>query len=161
MASSEWRNGQRKIAIVGMGNTLLSDDGIGVHVVEALQEMGIDRDGSIQLVDAATSPDILLSLDAVDKLILIDAADGGCEPGAVYRFGPEEVDTNGARVDSLHEVNLAHTLWMMEVLGRKPDDIVVFGIEPKRINFGLDPSVELVQKIPEIAELVLEEIERC
>lgn len=146
---------------MGMGNTLLSDEGIGVHVVEALQDMGIGCDGGIQLVDAATSPDILLSLDAVDKLILIDAANGGCEPGAVYRFRPEELDTNGACVDSLHQVNLAHTLWMMDVLGRKPDDIIIFGIEPKQMNFGLEPSVELLQKIPEIAELVLEEIERC
>lgn len=146
---------------MGMGNTLLSDDGIGVHVVAALQDMRIDSAGGIQLVDAATSQDVLLSLDGVDKLILIDAADGGCEPGTVYRFRPEEVDTNGARVDSLHQLNLAHTLWMMDVLGQKPDDIVIFGIEPKRMNFGMELSVELVRKIPEIAELVLEEIERC
>lgn len=146
--------------MLGIGNTLLRDDGVGVHVVEALRDMGV-HDERLQLIDAATSPDVLLSLDGVDKLIVVDAADGGCEPGAVYRFRLEEVDLDEQGVDSLHQMNLVQTLWMMDMLGRKPNDVVIFGIQPKEIELGLELSDELAQKIPGIAELVLEEIERC
>ncbi len=146
--------------MLGIGNTLLRDDGVGVHVVEALRDMGVHGE-RLQLIDAGTSPDVLLSLDSVDKLIVVDAADGGCEPGAVYRFRLEEVDLDEQGVDSLHQMNLVQTLWMMDMLGRKPNDVVIFGIQPKEIELGLEPSDELAQKIPGIAELVLEEIERC
>ena len=78
--------------IVGVGNVLLKDEGIGVHVVRALQEMSLaSPNGEVEVVDGGTSPSAFDSAEGADKLIIVDAARGGGEPGTVYRFTPDEV----------------------------------------------------------------------
>lgn len=161
MLSSEYRDKQPRIVVVGIGNLLLRDEGIGVHVVHALQGMDLENSGDVQMVDGGTSPDVVLSLEEVDKLIIIDAAEAHCEPGTVYCFRPEELPQESAGVHSLHEVSFTQSLRILHNLGRKPKDIVIFGIQPKEIDWGLEPSVELAEKIPEIVRLVLEEMRKC
>ncbi len=147
--------------VLGMGNILLKDEGIGVHVVHALQETGLGNGDGLRLIDAGTCPDILLSLDAAERLIFVDAADGDCQPGTVYRFRPEDLHPENPAIQSLHEADLFQCLRMLDNLGLKPADIVIFGIQPKEIGWGLEPSTELAQRIPEIVRLILEETTQC
>jgi hydrogenase maturation protease len=144
-----------------MGNLLLKDEGIGVHVAQAMQKAGLEHGSDLQIVDGGTSPDVLLSLDEVDKLIIIDAAKGDCEPGTIYRLGPEEIPQNNAGTTSLHEVSLTQSLQILDKFGLKPKKVVIFGIQPKEIDWGTEPSAELGQKIPEMVRLVLEEARKC
>ncbi len=68
--------------IVGVGNILLKDEGIGVHVVRALQEMSLaSPKGEVEVVDGGTSPSAFDTAEGADKLIIVDAARGGGEPG--------------------------------------------------------------------------------
>ena len=147
--------------MVGVGNLLLMDDGIGVHVAQALQQMDIDANRDLQILDGGTSPDVIFTLDQVDKLIIVDAAEGHCDPGTIYRFRPEELPHETADVHSLHEVSFSLTLRIMNRLGISPKDVVVFGVQPKEIDWGLQPSDVLTEKIPEIVGLVLEETKKC
>ena len=146
---------------MGVGNLLLKDEGIGVHVAQALQEMGTGNGTDVQILDAGTSPDVLLSLEKVDKLIIVDAAEGGCEPGSVYRFRLDEAPQGNTEVHSLHEITFAQSLRMLDNLGLRPESTIVLGIQPKEIDWGLEPSVELARRIPEIVKLVLEETTKC
>ena len=161
MANSECRKKRPRIAVVGMGNLLLKDEGIGVHVAQAMQEAALENGSDLQIVDGGTSPDILLSLEEVDKLIIIDAARGDCEPGTIYRLGPEEIPQNNAGMTSLHEVSFTQSLQILDKLGLKPKKVVIFGVQPKEIDWGTEPSAELGQKIPEMVRLVLEEARKC
>jgi len=161
LADSECRRKGPKIAVVGMGNLLLKDEGIGVHVAQALQEMAPENGSNLQIVDGGTSPDVLLSLDKVDKLIIIDAVKGDCEPGTIYRLGPDEIPENGAEATSLHQVGLMQSLQILDKFGLKPPKVVIVGIQPKEIDWGTEPSAELGQKIPEMMRLVLEEARKC
>jgi hydrogenase maturation protease len=145
---------------VGVGNLLLKDEGIGVHVAHALKQMGLDNGRNLDILDGGTCPDVILSLDSVEKLIIVDAAEGNCEPGTIYRFRPGDV-TGRAEACSAHEVSLSHSLMMLDALGVKPKDVVIFGIQPKEVDWGLEPSVELAERIPEIARLVVEETTKC
>jgi len=147
--------------VVGVGNLLLKDEGIGVHVVQALQGMDLENSGDVQIVDGGTSPDVILSLEGVDKLIMIDAAQGHGEPGTVYCFRPEELPQERPGIQSLHEVSFTQSLRILDNLGLKPKDIVIFGVQPKEIDWGLEPSVEVMAKIPDIVKLVLEETRKC
>jgi hydrogenase maturation protease len=147
--------------VAGIGNLLLKDEGIGVHVARALQEMDMAEAVDLQIVDGGTSPDVLLSLEKIDKLIIVDAARGSCEPGTVYRLRPEDLPQEDIRVNSLHQVSLFKSLRILDHLGLKPKEVVIFGVEPKEIDWGLEPSVELTQKIPEVVKLVLEEVRKC
>ncbi len=142
--------------IVGVGNLLLKDEGIGVHVVRALQELNLPHD--IQVIDGGTSPDLPYYLKDVDKLIIIDAVKAGGKPGVIYRFHPHDLNIESKGIISAHELGLGQSLKIMSLTGSEPKEIVIIGIEPKEIDWGTEVSAELQQKIPEIVNVVLDEI---
>ena len=148
----------KRIAVIGIGNLLLKDEGVGVHIVHALQE--IQLPDNVDIIDGGTSPDIFYRLEGVDKLIIIDAARAGGEPGAVYRFDQRDIPWEARKVISLHEVGLLESLEIMEVIGDRPKQVVIIGIEPKEIDWGLELSPELEEMVPQVVGLVLEEINR-
>jgi hydrogenase maturation protease len=146
------------VVVVGIGNLLLKDEGIGVHVAQALERAPSPGDVELQVVDGGTSPNLLPFVEGIDKLIILDAAKGGGEPGAIYRFSPEVITMEDEDITSVHQIGLLETLRIMKSLGREPKKVVIVGIEPKEINYGLELSPELERKIPDITAMVLKEI---
>jgi len=142
--------------ILGMGNILLKDEGIGVHAAHALQEMSLDE--GIEVIDGGTSPDIIPLIEGADKLIVIDAALGGEEPGTIYCFSPEDITTESGGLVSAHQMSFMANLSTMKGLGIEPKEVVIIGVEPKEMGWGLEPSPELQERIPEIAKAVLQEV---
>ena len=143
---------------MGIGNLLLKDEGIGVHVAHSLERAPSPGDVELQVVDGGTSPHLLPLVEGADKLIILDAAKGGGEPGAIYRFGPEAINIEDEGITSVHQIGLVETLRIMKSLGREPKKVVIIGIEPKEIDYGLELSPELERRIPEITAMVLKEI---
>jgi hydrogenase maturation protease len=142
-----------------MGNMLLRDEGIGVHVAHALQRIPPPGNVELEVIDGGTLPDVPLSFEEADKLIVVDAVQSGGEPGAIYRFCPEDVSLDDEILTSLHQISLLENLWLMERFRRKPKDVVIIGIEPEDMNSGLELSSKLQQRIPQIIKVVLEEID--
>jgi hydrogenase maturation protease len=156
---SKSRNGSLpRILVVGVGNLLMKDEGIGIHAVKALQEVGLPPD--VKLVDGGTSPDIIAYTRAGDKIIIIDAAQAGGEPGTIYRFRPQDLAGGEGNLTSAHELGVEHNLRLMSLMGSEPKEIVIIGIEPKEIDWGTELSTELQQKVPEIIRVVLREMGR-
>jgi len=145
-----------RVVVVGIGNLLLKDEGIGIHTVRALQEIGFPPD--VKLIDGGTSPDLIASTRAGDKLIIIDAARAGGAPGTVYRFRPEDLSQETGTIVSVHELGVEPNLRLMSLEGNEPGEIVIIGVEPKDIDWGIELSAELQQKLPEIVRVVLGEI---
>jgi len=141
--------------ILGVGNILLKDEGIGVHAAHALQEMPLNE--GVEVMDGGTSPDIIPLVEGADKLIVIDAALGGEEPGTIYRFSPEDIAAESADLVSAHQMSFAENLRLMKGLGIEPREVVIIGVEPKELDWGLEPSPELQKRIPEIVKAVLQE----
>ena len=145
-----------RITVVGVGNLLLKDEGIGVHTTHALQQIDIPH--NVRIVDGGTSPDLPYYLENVDKLIIIDAVKTGGQPGTIYRFHPCDMNIESEKIISLHELGLEQSLRMMSLMGNEPKETVIIGIEPKELNWGTELEAELQQKIPEIINAVLKEI---
>jgi len=142
--------------VVGVGNLLLKDEGIGVHIVRALQQINMPQ--NVRIVDGGTSPDFPYDLKDIDKLIIIDAVKTGGKPGTIYRFHAHDLNIESEGIISLHELGIAQSLRMMRLMGNGPKETVIIGIEPKEIDWGTELSAELQQKIPEIINAVLGEI---
>ncbi len=144
-----------KTLIVGMGNLICRDEGIGVHVIEKMREVKLP--GHVELLDIGTSTmDLISYLEGVEKLIVIDAMKAGGTPGTIYRCKPEDLLPTEEGPISLHEIGLLETLDM----ARKKEleiDTVVIGVEPKVIDWGMELSEEVKSKIPGIIEAVLKE----
>jgi len=146
-----------KVVVLGMGNLLLKDEGIGVHVAHALQGAPSSSEVELEVRDGGTLPDALLSLEDVDKVVIVDAVQGGSEAGTIYRFGNEDVRLENRSFTSLHQMSLLESLWLTEKFGQKPKEVVIIGVEPEDMNLGLELSAKLEQKLPEIIEVVLAE----
>ena len=151
-----------KIVVLGVGNLLLRDEGVGVHVAHALQRMPLPA--GVEVIDGGNSPDVLCLLDGVDRLIVVDAVEGGQGAGAIYRFQPQDVTPAPETVTSLHQLGLLEGLRLAGCAGKRPPDVVIIGVEPKEICWGLELTPELERRVPQIIELILREIskeEKC
>ena len=141
-------------AILGVGNLLMKDDGVGVHVARALGTLDLPDD--VVVIDAGTDPDVAYDVDYADRIIVIDAVLGDGPPGTIYRLTgtPGGISDCGER--SCHDIGLLQTLRVA-----RPDEreIVVIGVEPKEIECGLDLSSEVAARVPRVVELVRQEIE--
>ena len=146
-----------RIAVLGIGNLLLKDEGVGIHLVQKLADT-IDCT-NVNVIDGGTDPDFIsLVDDNIDKLIIIDAARAGEEPGTIYRFSIDDLDSGSFDTVSLHDIGIGESLRMMTILNKQPKSTVIIGVEPKTIDFGLELSPEVDVKMSRIIELVLEEI---
>jgi hydrogenase maturation protease len=114
---------------------------------------------NVELMDGGTaSMDILSSLDPTTKVIIIDAVQGGGEPGTIYRFIPKDIKAPKPVFTSLHQVGLLESLSELEMVGKPPLDIIIYGVEPKNLEWDLNLSPEIASVIPRVSELLIEEI---
>jgi len=140
--------------VLGIGNVLLSDEGIGCHVANALEEIPIP---DVKVIDGGTCPDVVQLLEDADKLIVVDAAEGGGIPGQIYRFHLEDITLEQKPLLSVHDMGFVDNLRLMR-LWRNTGETVIIGIEPKEITWGLELSPELQYKMPQIIDIVLSEL---
>ena len=147
-----------KTLIIGVGNLLLKDEGVGVHVAQELQKK--DLPAEVEVYDGGVAGIGLLDFfRKASKLLLIDAAEMNLKPGTVVRFTPEKVkDLSGGGKFSTHDVGLLEVLELAKALGHCPEDVVIIGIQPKEISWGTDLSPEVQASIPQVMEMVLKEI---
>ncbi|MGQ9602164.1 MAG: hydrogenase maturation protease [Candidatus Bipolaricaulia bacterium] len=146
-----------RIAILGVGNILLKDEGVGVHLVRALQRLPLPE--GVEVIEGGTSPEATYLVAGCDKLIIVDAACGGGQPGTVYRLTLGEIELEGGLALSSHELGLFQSLLALRPEER-PKEVVLIGIEPKELDWGLALSPELEAKLEELCQEVLREC-RC
>ncbi len=148
---------RRPVLVLGIGNILLRDEGVGVRVIEQMQKMRLPDD--VELVDGGTAgADLLDVLAERRQVIVIDAVQADCEPATVLRFTADDLVRPDGVGMSLHELGLGEALTMTKQLGCEPKDVVVFGIKPKDTGCGLELSEEIAASVPKVVELVLAEI---
>jgi hydrogenase maturation protease len=148
----------RKTVVLGVGNELFKDEGVGVHTARILQAELLTSGGNVEVIDAGTSPDIWSLTDGADKLIIVDAVSGGCEPGTIYRFTPQQIVADRGIVTSVHQMGILENLSLMELVGGKPKETVIIGVEPAELEPGLELTGKLQERMPKIIQTVLGEI---
>jgi hydrogenase maturation protease len=151
MESSE----KDKILVVGIGNLLCRDEGIGIHVIQQMENMKLP--GHIELLDIGTSTmDLISYLNEVKKLIVIDAMRAGGKPGTIYKCKPEDLIPKGEESVSLHDIGVIETLSMAKKMGMAIETVII-GVEPQIMDWGMELTEAVKNKIPLIIEAVLRE----
>ena len=148
----------KRITIIGLGNILMKDEGVGVWIARELEKINLPQ--SIEIIDGGTtSLDIFLSMKNIHKLIIIDALKGGGKPGSIYRlYARDLLPASGSSV-SLHQMNVLEALSIAKKTSDIPQEAVIIGVEPKEIDWGLGVTSDIKRKFTEITDIVLEEVE--
>ena len=151
-------NNNNKIVVIGIGNLLLMDEGVGVHTINELEKHDLPR--SIEIYDGGTGGFKLIDLmHEAKRVIFIDAVETGKAPGTVKTFSSEDVHSIYHRKKySLHDTDLLEVIKMTELLEVSPK-IEILGIQPKTINYGTTLSKELKDSMSNIINTVLRRIE--
>ena len=152
---------EKRILVLGVGNILLRDEGVGVRVVERLQA-DYSFSPNVSLLDGGTLGIKLMdAISSSDFLIVVDAVLNGQPPGTFYRLTGDEVRKSVAFKYSLHQTDLLETLACCELVGTRPETVVV-GIEPEDYAPWSDELTSTIQGlVAEMSELVLLEIEKA
>ncbi len=154
------RLAQRPALLLGLGNVLLTDDGVGVHVLHALRSdfAPAGESPSIRLCDGGTlGLELLTELEDVDSLIVIDATRFGASPGSVRVFVDAEMDKQlrGVR-SSVHEVALTDLIAAAQLTERAPARRALVGIQPESLQWGTEPTSAVQAAIPRACAAVRE-----
>jgi hydrogenase maturation protease len=150
----------KPILIICLGNPLMRDEGIGIRLASELLTH-LDENPDVEVLDLGTGGlSVIHAIAGREKIIFVDCAVMGKTPGTMLRFTPEQVRSTKVRMRySLHEGDLLNTLELSRRLGECPDDIVIFGIEPKEIARGESLTSELQRNIQQYVQTILKEID--
>jgi hydrogenase maturation protease len=152
---------RKDTVVLGLGNPLMSDEGVGVYLLERLSALS-EGYPSVEFVDAGTAGmGILHLIRGRHKAVIVDCADMGVEPGRISKFSPEQVHSvKQLSHQSLHEGDLLRILDLARRLGQMPDEVVIFGIQPESTALGDRLSATLSRRTEDYLSLICEELDR-
>ncbi len=152
----------KNMAIIGIGNLLMTDEGFGVHVIRFL-ERNFMFPPNCSLVDAGTAGIYLAPyFERADQAFVIDILDKEDEePGTIFRFSHEDMTGRAIQTSmSPHQLGVLEILEICRLRERLPDRIDFFCVVPKRIGQGVELSPELKGIVPKVAEKIVSELKR-
>lgn len=148
-----------RILVLGIGNTLLTDEGVGVHVIQFLAGRARDNDDELELLDGGTlSFTLAAPIAEAAGLIVVDAAQLHAEPGTVRVFEHDEMDRFllGNRKSSVHEVGLADLMAVSRLTDCWPERRALVAIQPACVDWGECPSAAVAAAVPLACEHILD-----
>jgi hydrogenase maturation protease len=150
---------QHSTIVLGLGNSLRGDDGAGPAVIEWLNEQALPAE--VEAVDGGTAGlDIVSTLMGYERAIIVDAANIDRAPGAWVRFTPAAAQlTENDTTLSLHSAGLAEALALGAVLNVLPRAIIIYGVQPKSVDWLPQLSAEVQAAVMEVGQAILREIE--
>jgi hydrogenase maturation protease len=150
-----------RIVVLGVGNTLLKDEGVGVRVVEEFGRQ-YDLPDNVRVVDGGTQGLWLTpTLQETDHLIVVDAVLGDEGPGALYRLEREDLPKGLRLKQSAHDSDLVEALNLCRLLDVGPKSVVVLGIQPQDITpFGLELTEPVAARVPDLVLRIVEELKK-
>lgn len=144
-----------KITVLGVGNILLQDEGIGVRVIEEMTRRFTFPE-HVEVLDGGTlGMELMRFLMGTDKLILVDAIDGNLPPGSIYEFEKEAVKAYFREKVSVHDLGIQDVLAALDVLEKPLKELVVMGVQPAVIDVGLDLTPVVAQSVEPVIKKVL------
>jgi hydrogenase maturation protease len=147
-----------KIIVLGIGNLLLSDDGVGVHVINKL-ENEFEFPENIRLIDGGTKGlDLLPFIEDSDRVLIVDAANFRKEPGAIDTVEGDKIPAFLSTKLSVHQIGLPDLLFAAKLMEITPSEMCLIGIQPKSMETGTELSEEVKNRLDELTGKVLQKL---
>jgi hydrogenase maturation protease len=144
--------------VLGVGNLLMGDEGVGVRCVERLEKEGRLPTG-VSIIDGGTSThELLEDLENLELLVIVDAVAGGAAPGSIVRLEGTSIPSAFSNKLSPHQHGINDLLASLRFLGRAPRRVVLLGIQPERVALGLELSPVVAAALPALCAQVGAEV---
>jgi len=145
-------------ALIGLGNILLRDEGIGVHAVRAIKDRYTFCPG-VDVIDGGTlGLDLLPFFEDRDKILILDAVNFRKEPGYIGIIEDEDIPAVLSAKLSVHHIGLTDVLFAAKLLGIEPSGICLIGIQPQSLNTGLEMTELIGNKMEELITLSINKL---
>lgn len=150
---------EKPILILGIGNILMKDDGVGVYVAQKMMNMDLPPD--VEVMDGGVKGlDLLYYIEGRKRVIVIDTVTLDDVPGSIYRFTDKDLAEKKQFLRTAHGIDFYDVVKMAEQFSdNKPEEIIFIGIVPEDISEGLELTPAIEKKIPRLIELAMKEIE--
>lgn len=139
-----------KAVVLGVGNTIRADEGVGVRVIEALERDWVLPAGVVAIDGGTSSMEMLEELSHLDLLVVIDAVNDGKPPGTLVPLTGGAVPVFFRRNLSPHGIGLSDVLAALEFMGAEPRETIVLGVQPLSLDLGLELTPVLAARVPEL-----------
>lgn len=147
-----------KYVVLGIGNILLTDEGVGVRVIEALEQQ-YRLPPEVEVIDGGTcGMEMLEQLEDLDGLVVVDCVRCSQPPATSVLLKGDDVPVFFRTKLSPHQVSLSDVLASLEFTGRAPKSIAIVGMQPVSMSLGMELSPEVAAKVPELVAMTLAEL---
>ncbi|MBI4808884.1 MAG: HyaD/HybD family hydrogenase maturation endopeptidase [Nitrosomonadales bacterium] len=147
-----------RIIVLGVGNILLSDEGIGVRAIEKLQQ-DYALPPEVVIIDGGTTGmEMLEDLSNADHIVIVDAVRGGRPPASIIRLADEQVPVFFKTKLSPHQIGLSDVLATLAFIGEQPGGVTVIGVEPVSLETSMSLSPQVEARLPELMDLLVTEL---
>ncbi|MGG2014869.1 HyaD/HybD family hydrogenase maturation endopeptidase [Bacillus sp. S10(2024)] len=154
------QNKKVKITILGIGNTLFTDEGVGIHLLPLLEEAYKD-DKQIEIIEGLTDGMKLLGpVEEAENLIIIDAINAGVEGGTILSLEGDEIPAYFGIKMSVHQMGFQEVLFAAKFRERYPKKIIMFGMQPTSLELGVELTEMNQEKLGDLAEAVMNQVNR-
>jgi hydrogenase maturation protease len=151
---------RQKITILGIGNTLFSDEGVGIHLLPLLEEELKDYE-NIEIIEGLTDGMRLLGpVEDAEKLIIIDAINAGVEPGTIITLVGDEIPAYFGIKMSIHQLGFQEVLMAAKLRERYPKEIVMFGMQPTSLELGIELTENNQKRLRELKDAVVKQVNK-
>jgi len=149
---------ERRILVLGLGNILLQDEGLGVRAVERLTAR-YELPPEVQVMDGGVKGlDLLPYLEGVSHLLITDAVQTGQPAGSLVRLEGEAIPAALSLKMSMHQVGLQELLALASFQGTLPERVVLWGLEPATLDWGLELSAPVAAQIDALVDAAVGEL---
>ena len=147
------------VTILGIGNLLMGDEGVGIHVIQTLEE-SYTFAPKINLIDGGTTGlDLIPYFEDCKKMILVDAVDFQKEPGYIGTLFNEEIHYRFNTKLSLHHAGLADVLSVIKLIDIPSPDMMLIGVQPQIVEIGIDLSNTIADKMGQVLATIIKKLD--
>ncbi|MBY0431367.1 MAG: HyaD/HybD family hydrogenase maturation endopeptidase, partial [Rhodospirillales bacterium] len=148
-----------RVVVLGVGNILLSDEGVGVRAVEALQE-AYAFPPEVEVLDGGTlGMELLDPLAGADHLIIADCIKAGQTAGTLLRYAGDQVPAFFRTKISPHQVGMSDVLATLKLMGQEPGSVTLHGIQPASMETGMELTSLIAERLPALVQALAADIQ--
>lgn len=149
---------KQKITVLGLGNLLYSDEGVGIHILPLLEER-LSQYENVEVIEGATDGMRLLgTIEETDYLIVVDAVNAGKEAGTIITLVDDEIPAYFGIKMSIHQLGFQEVLFAAKIRDKCPKQMILFGIQPASLDLGLQLTKIVETQLPDLAEKVVQQV---